>query len=310
MSARFFQLAAFGLASLGIVGCASHAENHDTKPDTRIKVATAPVTRADMVDTLSIFGTTALRQEAFLGSQFDGRLMDFSLLLGDRVRKGELVGSVVPAEREALLQVQDQVSAELRPILAEQIKAMPLYCPIDGVVLEVLHHTGDVLQKGEQIVHIGDLSELDVRGDLPVRYLLTVQRAGRMRVSFADYPHAPLMLPLEAIAGSTNPDNQTVVMRVKLANPTGEFRPGMLARLTFPSQRHLATLTVPRAAVLEEDGVFSAFVLEGTKVAKRLVKAGILHDDRVEIVSGLTEGDLVVTEKAYSLQDGLEVSVQ
>jgi membrane fusion protein (multidrug efflux system) len=159
-------------------------------------------------------------------------------------------------------------------------------------------------------VHIGDLSELDVRGDLPMRYLLTVQKAGRVRVTFANYPHAPLLLPLEAIAGSTNPDNQTVMMRLKLTNPTGEFRPGMLARLTFPSQRHLSALTVPRAAVLEEDGVFSAFVLEGTRVAKRLVKVGILHDDRVEIVSGLAEGDHVVTEKAYSLQDGLEVTVQ
>ena len=310
MNARFVQLGSLLAASLAIVGCANHADTRDAKADTRIKVATAPVTRQDMLDTLSIFGSTALRQEASLGSQFDGRLMDFSLLLGDLVHKGQLLGRVVPAGREALLQVQDQVSAELRPLLAEQIKAMPLYSPMDGIVLEVLHHTGDVVQRGDQIAHIGDLSELDVRGDLPMRYLPAVQQAGRIRVRFADYPHAPIMLPLECIAGSANPDNQTVIMRVKLANPKGEFRPGMLARLTFASQRHLAALTIPRTALLEEDGIFSAFVLEGTKVERRLVKVGILHDERVEILSGLTEGDAVVTEKAYSLQDGLEVSVQ
>ena len=298
------------LLVLALAGCGSQAETVESKPDTRIKIAWAPVTRMDMTDTLTIFGSTALRREAFVGSQFDGRLTGFSLLLGDQVKDAQLLGEIVPAGREALLQIADQVPEQQQTLLRGHIQTISLRSPMDGVVLEVLHHTGDVVQKGEQIAHLGDLSELDVRGDLPIRDLVSARQAARLVVCFTDYPHAPISLPLEAIAGSTNPDNQTIVIRAKLPNPSHEFRPGMLARLSFPALDHHAALTIPRSALLEEEGEFSAFVLEGNKVKKRMLRIGILHDDRAEVLSGLADGDRVVTEKAYSLENDMEVSVQ
>jgi HlyD family secretion protein len=58
---------------------------------------------------------------------------------------------------------------------------------------------------------------------------------------------------------------------------------------------------------LEEEGMFHVFVLNDKRVQKREVKVGILHDDRVEILSGVSDNERVVTEKAYSLEDGMEV---
>lgn len=295
------------LLSALFIACGKVAEPAVEKSAPVVRVKTALVSRANVMDTLTIFGAVALRQEAFLASQFDGRLGDFSLLLGDRVRKGEQIGTIVPAEREALLQVTNQMPAEMRPLLEQQIKAIPLYSPLDGVALEVMHHTGDVVQKGAQIAHLGDLAVLDVRGDLPVRDLATVRQAHKIRVAFIDYPHAPLDLPVEAISGKINTDNQTVMVRLKLANPTGEFRPGMLARLTIPSENHAQALTIPRPALLEEEGVFYVFVLQENKAERREVKVGILHDDAVEILAGVNDNERVVTEKAYSLEDGMEV---
>lgn len=295
------------LAIALFVACGKIAETATPKSAPVTRVKTAAVTRMNMTDTLNIFGTVALRQEAFLASQFDGRLSDFSLLLGDRVQKGEPIGTIVPAEREALLQVTNQMPAEMRPLLEQQIKTIPLYSPLDGAVLEVLHHAGDVVQKGEQIVHLGDLSVLDVRGDLPVRYLPLLRHTDKIRVTVVDYPHAPLLLPLEVVSGKINTDNQTVVIRLALANPSGEFRPGMLARLTFPSETHANALTIPRPALLEEEGVFHVFVLKGKIAERREVRVGILQDGAVEILSGVSENERVVTEKAYSLEDGMEV---
>lgn len=298
------------LAPILFSACNKDAQTATEKSMPLVSVKTALVGRADMVDTLNIFGAVALRQEAFLASQFDGRLSDFSLLLGDKVKKGEQIGTIVPPEREALLQVTGQMPVELRPVLEQQIKSIPLYSPLKGVVLEVMHHTGDVVQKGEQIVHIGDLSVLDVRGDLPVRDLPTLRRAGKIHVAFVDYPHAPLVLPLEEISGKINTDNQTVVIRLKLTNSTGEFRPGMLVRLAFPSEVHANALIIPRPALQEEEGVFYVFVLKENLVERREVKAGILHDEAVEILEGVSENENVVIEKAYSLEDGMEVKVE
>jgi len=275
-----------------------------------LHIKTAPVVRTDMVDTVRIYGQIKLRQEALLASQFDGRLAEFSLLMGDHVKKGKKIGTIIPPQREALLQVINQVDAEIRPKLEEQIKAIPLYSPINGVVLEVLHHSGDVLQKGEAIVHIGDLRQLDVHGDLPVRYLPLVRPLKTITVAFVNYPHAPMTLPIEALSGKVNVVKQTVPIRLSLNNRSGEFRPGMVVQLQFPGQLHKAALTIPRTALLEEEGVYSVFIIRGNKVEKRHITVGILQDDRVEVLSGLNEGEQVATHKAYSLTDGMEVVVE
>jgi len=287
------------------------SETPSTKtPDPAMHIKVAPVVRMDMIDTVHIYGEVKLRQEAMLASQFDGRLTDFSLLIGDRVKKNQQIGVIIPPQREALLQVLNQIDANMRPMLEQQIKSIPLICPIDGVVLEVRHHSGDVLQKGEAIVHIGDLSRLDVYGDLPLRFLPLVRKLKKIAISFVDYPHEPLSLPIEAIGGKVDEAKQTVPIRLGLKNDSGEFRPGMQVQLTFPGQTHKGTLVMPRAALLEEEGVYSAFVVKNNKVEKRLITLGILDNDRVEVRSGLDEGEQVATQKAYSLTDGMEVVVE
>jgi multidrug efflux pump subunit AcrA (membrane-fusion protein) len=296
---------------IGTLFFCQQSESPSTKKtDPLLHIKIAPVQRMDMIDTVRIYGEVKLRQEAMLASQFDGRLTDFSLLLGDRVKNGEKIGTVIPPQREALLQVMNQIDASLQPMLEQQIKSIPLFSSIDGVVLAVHHHSGDVLQKGETIVHIGDLRQLDVHGDLPLRHLSRVRQLKTIRVSFVSYPHDPLALPIEAIGGKVDEAKQTVPIRLGLDNRSSEFRPGMLVQLTFPGHSHPAALTIPRAALLEEEGVYSTFVMHGSQVEKRNITVGILQDDFVEVLSGISDGEKVATQKAYSLTDGMEVVVE
>ncbi len=286
--------------------------NSDCPPDVTtplLHIKIARVLRTDMADTVRIYGEVRLRRETELASQFDGRLADCSLLLGDRVTRGEQVGTIIPATREALLQVMDRINIANRPPLEQQIKAIPLSSPMDGIVLDVVHHSGDVVQKGEPILHIGDLSKLDVHGDLPVRYLPLIHGEKSLGVEFVDYPHQPMTLPIEAVSGEVDELKQTVAVRLGLDNPTGEFRTGMRVRMYFPGKTHEATLVIPREALLEEEGVFSTFVVKSNRVEKRLLEVGILQGDRSEILSGLKENEEVVTQKAYSLVDGAEVII-
>ncbi len=282
-------------------------EAETSRADFLLHVKTQPVVRGDIQDTLAIYGEVVLRQEAFLASQFPGRLTGFSLLMGDRVQRGQAVGTIIPATREALLQVSPDVPEELRPFLKEQIRPIPLFSPVDGTVLQVYRHSGDVVERGEHIAHIARLDTLDILGELPVRWLPALRQAGKVRVEFTDYPHPPLQLSLTAISGKVDERNQTVPIRLELKNPAGEFRPGMQVRLTFPSRVHKNALLVPRSALVEEEGVFSVFVLQGSKVEKRQVATGIMKSDWCEVLTGVREGEPVVVNKAYSLQDGMEV---
>jgi RND family efflux transporter MFP subunit len=264
----------------------------------------------DIANTIRIFGNVKLRQEVLLASQFDGRLTDFTLLNGDRVQKGQKIGVIVPPMREALNQAMSEMDEKERQMMADEINDIPLYSPISGIVLEVMQHNGDVLQKGESIVHIADLNQLDIYGDLPIAYLPQLRQQKKLRVAFVDYPHEPLLIAISAYNGRVNSKTQTINIRLALANPKQEFRPGMMVRLSFPDKIHNNSLVIPRSALLEEEGIYSVYVLKGRTVEKRKIKIGIQHSNLVEVLSGLKEGDQIATEKAYSLTDGMEVQIR
>jgi multidrug efflux pump subunit AcrA (membrane-fusion protein) len=294
------------IVGIALTACQSKPTDKGSKSKIKIYVKTAPVIRGDISDTISIFGQLALRQQAWLSSQFEGRLMDFSLLKGDKVGKGQLVGMILPARREALLQLADNVPAELKPLLDEQEKSIPLHCPVTGTVLDVLLYTGDVVGKGEHIVHIGDLRTLDVQGELPVQYLDLARKAKNVDVRFTNYNHPAITLPIETFTASVS-ENQSLIIRLKLNNPSLNFRPGMRVKISFSTPIHEAALLMPRSALVEEEGQNFVFVIDNGKSMKRLIETGIMQNDYVEIISGVEENQQLAIDKAYSLKDNLDV---
>jgi Cu(I)/Ag(I) efflux system membrane fusion protein len=275
-----------------------------------LSITVEKVTRMDITDSIQIFGMVKLRQEAFLASQFDGRLTEFTLIQGDKVEKGQQIGIIIPPEREALNQATTEMNEQQQQILEHEIREIPLHSPIHGTVLEVMQHNGDVVQKGESIVHIADLGKLDIYGDLPIAYLPRVKQLKALRIIFVDYPHNPVFLPISAFDGQVDEKKQTIQIRLALDNKQDEYRPGMIVRLEIPDRIHSGALVISRPALLEEEGIYSVFVYKDDQVEKRTVQIGIKHDDYVEVISGLAEGDLVANQKAYSLTDGMKVQIQ
>jgi multidrug efflux pump subunit AcrA (membrane-fusion protein) len=294
------------LVLLVVAACRPGTQTAPAKTDVKIQVKTAPVSRGDITDTISIFGELALRQEAWLSSQFDGRLVQFSMLKGDKVEKGQLAGIIIPAGREALLQAADSIPDEFKPLLEQQEKSIPLICPISGMVLEVMQHTGDVVSKGGHIAQIGDLRTLDVQGELPVQFLEIARKTKRLKVEFTNFSSPPINLPIETFTGEVS-KNQSLVVRLKLENPSLKYRPGMRVKISFPTPVHTNALLVPRQALVEEEGKYFIFIVVQGKTKKRNIDLGIMKDDVVEVISGVEENQSVVTEKAYSLKDNMEV---
>jgi len=304
-----FYFVFYYLLITSLISC-NQSEPEKTKEHPPLRISEETVTRMDITDSIQIYGVIKLRNEAFLASQFDGRLADFSLLQGDKLKNGQRIGTVIPPLREALKQAMKDMNAEQQKLVANEINEIPLFSPINGTVLEVIQHNGDVLQRGESIVHIVDLKQLDIYGDLPIAFLPQVRKLKKLSVSFVDYPHDPISLAIKAFNGKVDIQKQTIQIRLALSNSREEFRPGQMVRLSFPDQVHAESLTIARKALLEEEGIYSVFVVKNNIVEKRTIKIGIKHDDFVEVLSGLEEGDKVAVKKVYSLTDGMKISIQ
>ncbi|MEZ4765220.1 MAG: hypothetical protein R3C26_19175 [Calditrichia bacterium] len=121
------------------------------------------------------------------------------MLIGDRVSSGQAIATIIPPQREALMQLYEQSSADARNLLDSEIKTTILRSPIDGVWIEVLRRNGDVVQRGEQMVHIGNVQMLQILADVPVKILPYLSKQSFV-VAFQSTGLPGIELPVAAIS--------------------------------------------------------------------------------------------------------------
>ena len=99
------------------------------------------------------------------------------------------------------------------------------------------------------------------------------------------------------------------MVRVSLDKSDEQLKSGMFARGTLRFLQKEKALFINRSAVLDLNGKQYVFVLgEDKKVHRKAVQSGIRNTDDVEIVSGVTAGERVITDNISRLRDGLEIS--
>jgi RND family efflux transporter MFP subunit len=100
--------------------------------------------------------------------------------------------------------------------------------------------------------------------------------------------------------------NKKFGVEVYVPNPDAALRPGTFGDLVFEVQSHENALVVPQTAILENAYVF---VVENGKAVRRNVALGIQNTTMIEVLSGLRDGEAVVVEGNYGLEDGSAVQV-
>jgi len=177
--------------------------------------------------------------------------------------------------------------------------------PIGGTVLEVGTASGEMQRSLETTNGIATIANLDtiwVTGDLFEHDLGVVHPHEAVDVLFAAYPNESFHATIANIGDSIDPSTHSVKVRVVLANPGHRFKPAMFAtmRIVQPSAKYIM---VPLAAVLHDGDTTEVYVPNGPgKYALRPVRTGAARDGRIEIVSGLHDGEQVVTEGAAFLR--------
>ncbi len=88
-----------------------------------------------------------------------------------------------------------------------------------------------------------------------------------------------------------------------------ELRPGMFGRIEVVYDQRQDALTVPRIALLEDEGEPALYIVRGKNAKRTTVKVGYSNGELAEILSGVKEGDMVVTAGKVAIRDGTEVQV-
>ncbi|SFR66568.1 membrane fusion protein, multidrug efflux system [Marinobacter daqiaonensis] len=196
-----------------------------------------------------------------------------------------------------------------------QLNKKVIRAPFDGNLGLRLVDQGEYIATGTPIVEINMLDPIYLDYTLSEKELPRVDIGYQVTTTVAAVPGETFTGEVTAINTSVNPQSRTVRVRATLPNPEGKLRPGMFSTVMTrqPDQRDV--LTLPRTAISYNTYGDYVFLIEendeGQKtVTRRSVTTGEVQGDRVAIVSGLEEGDRVVSKALLRLRAGQRVEIQ
>jgi len=178
--------------------------------------------------------------------------------------------------------------------------------PISGTVLDVSTASGEMQRSLETTNGIATVANLDtvwVTGDLFEHDLGAVHLHEPVDIVFSAYPGETFHGSIMNIGDSLDLSTHAVKVRVVLENSGHRFKPAMFAtlRIVHPAA---PLILVPLAAVLHDGDATEVYAPSGNgKYELRQVKVGATKGTQIEIVSGLRDGDKVVTEGAAFLRE-------
>ena len=175
--------------------------------------------------------------------------------------------------------------------------------PIAGTVLSVSSGPGDVVDDNFVVATVADPSSLVAQIQLYEDNLRSVHASDVARITSTAYPGQSFQGKLVSVAAQLDPKSNTASARVTVPNPDGALKAGMFiaAEIAVPMGRE--GLVVPSSAVETIDGKPVAFVKMGEgRFERRDLTLGLVSPDRDEVISGLAEGDAVVTKGSFDLK--------
>jgi membrane fusion protein, multidrug efflux system len=180
--------------------------------------------------------------------------------------------------------------------------------PIAGVVAERMIKPGNFVQANTPIFRIVDDSRLEATLNVPERELATLEAGLPVRLQVDALPGRDFQGRIDRISPVV--DSGSGTFRVVAAfEGGGTLKPGMFGRVVIDYDQRTDALTVPRNALLEDEGEPAVFVVRDKTAHRVPIQLGYQDGQWAEVRDGLAEGDLVVTAGKVTLREGSVVQV-
>ncbi len=289
LSVIILTLAAAALAA----GCRNKAaEALDDLEKDRFLVKTEKARTRDLEEYILLTGSVKALDEATLYPRISGKLLRNVLKEGDPVKKDETVALV---ER-------DEPGVVYEPA--------PVPSTLTGVVGRVYQDSGANVTPQTPIALVVNQSQVRVAVDVPEKYIGKVFQGQSARIKVDAFPDRYFTGKVYRVSPVVDSHSRNTVVEVLVDNADRRLKSGMFAEVRLIVASRGAALSVPAGAVVEEDGKSYVFTPQNDGTVRRVaVKTGIATTDYTQ-VSGIKEGQEIVTFGLYGLKDGSKIKVQ
>jgi membrane fusion protein, multidrug efflux system len=203
------------------------------------------------------------------------------------------------------LQIKNQKESMEKKMAAleQQLNMTKIISPINGTVDAVDIKLGQAIAPGVPAIRVINLTTLKVKAEVAESYAARIKKGNDVMVYFPDVNDS-LQSTVSYAARTINVLNRTFMVEVILDN-NKEYHPNMFTRLRIKDYTSATPVPVVAVKLIQtENGQQFIMVNENGKSVKRAVKVGRTYNGTAEVVSGLKEGDEVITNGYFGLPAG------
>ena len=177
-----------------------------------------------------------------------------------------------------------------------KLKSENIIAPFSGV-LGVRGITEDVLgSENSIIVTLDDSSEIYVDLKVPENFATVIKKDLSVIAKFSGIKNKIYKGKIDGVASRINAETRSILTRVKIDNPDYELIPGSLLEITLNTNKR-DSLSIPDTSIILEGNKAYVYKVSKDNIANRSeIQIGLRNDGKVEVTSGLNEGDIIVAE--------------
>ena len=177
-----------------------------------------------------------------------------------------------------------------------KLKSENIIAPFSGI-LGVRGITEDVLgSENSIIVTLDDSSEIYVDLKIPENFATVIKKDLSVIAKFSGIKDKIYKGKIDGVASRINAETRSILTRVKIDNPDYELIPGSLLEITLSTNKR-DSLSIPDTSIILEGNKAYVYKVSKDNIANRSeIQIGLRNDGKVEVTSGLNEGDIIVAE--------------
>lgn len=333
-----------GLVILAVAAtsCAPEAAPRAAGGPPPVTVELATVKREPMRDIVALVGAFAAEESVMIRPEAEGVIETVAFDEGQHVEAGTLLVRLrdgeeraMLAEAEAQLELARQEYERAKTLAARrslsqseldraraqmevagarvdrrrvELEQKEVRAPFDGVLGSRLVSPGDRVDHEIDIVQIDAIERLRLLFTLPEMAVGLVRIGYPLEISVAPYPGETFRGEIYFIAPTVDPQNRRLTVKALVPNENHRLRPGLFADIRAKVAEHPDALVVPETAVTYDARGAFVWKVDAEGVASRSsIEMGIRAGGRIEILSGLEEGDRIVSAGSHKVLPGATV---
>lgn len=237
------------------------------------------------------------------------QLVESGVLSRNELDTLQMRHAVAQSQLELARAQRRQSEAEQRELSIRQGQTR-ITAPISGTVSRRHVTIGAMVSSATPIVTVVSNSPMIVDAQVSERDVTRIRRGLSVDVTIDSLPGEKFTGRIMRIAPTLDAQTRNGMVEIEIPNRGGALKGEMFARLTLNLGSVRETLLIPRDALIYRGDQPGVFMIEEEKAKYVPLETGLTSEDRIEVLKGLKEGDVVVTRGSNLLKDGDRVRVQ